>query len=395
MTWLPLAMAMLLAAGDPAAAPASLAVTLLKPVPGTPVYGEVEVVAEVTGGGAVTAVDFVVDGRVVDSAISPPYRTIVDVGQDNLAHRFEAVARAANDLRAVATVTTPAIHVNEEVSVTLQQIYVTATRAGEPVRDLELADFEVRDDGAPQQLLTFGRGDLPFTAVLLVDASASMRGEKLAAALAGARAFAAGMRPLDEAKLVVFSDGIRNASPFTSFAEVLTAGLQRLTAMGGTAIADTLYLAVSRLQERPGRGAVVILSDGIDTHSALSMRHVVPEARRARALVYLIDTSDVDGRSRSRQAGAPTSPWRDPRGYRGEAELLARLIADSGGRRLALRSIEQVEGAFREVVDELRNHYVLGYYPTARRGDGSWHRLAVDLRRPDVDLRCAGGYVDR
>jgi len=394
VTWLPLVLALATSAVEPPPSPAPLAVAIVRPAPDTPVYGEVEVVAEVFGG-AVAGVDFVVDGRVAGSVARPPYRIVVDVGQDNLPHRFEAIARASSGARASASVTTPAIPVNEEVSVTLQQVYVTATLDGGAEGTLELADFELRDDGEVQKLLTLGRGDLPFTAVLLVDASSSMRGEKLAAALAGARAFAAGMRPLDEAKLVVFSDGVRSTSPFTGFADVLTAGLQRVPAMGGTAIADTLFLAASRLADRPGRGAVVILSDGVDTHSALSMRHVAPEVRRSQALVYLIDTSAADRRARDSRAGAPTSPWRDPRGYREEARQLADLIADSGGRRLAVGSLAEVEGAFREVIDELRNHYVLGYYPTARRGDGSWHRLRVETRRPEVELRCAAGYVDR
>jgi VWFA-related protein len=389
-----LAVASLLAAGA-AAQPAPLAVSIVKPAAGTPVFGEVEVVAAVTGAGPDTSVEFVVDGRPAGSVSRPPYRTIVDVGLDNLPHRFEAIARSAAGARAAATVSTPAFQVDEEVSVTLHQVYVTATRDGEAVQDLGLADFSVRDDGAQQRIVTFGRGDLPFTAVLLVDASASMRGEKLAAALRGARAFAAGMRPLDEAKLVVFSDGVRAASPFTGFVEVLTAGLQRVSAMGGTAIGDMLFLAVRRLQDRQGRGAVVILSDGVDTHSALPMRLVVPEALRSQALVYLIDTAKIGDRARAGSGGEPTSPWRDSRAYRIEAELLARLLADSGGRRLDLRSVDEVEAAFRGVVEELRNHYVLGYYPKARRGDGSWHRLQVEVRRPGVAVRCAGGYVER
>jgi len=385
----------LLCAAAAAAEAAAATVRILKPAGGEPVYGEVEVVAELGGDGHVTAVDFLVDGRAAASLARPPYRTVVDVGQENLAHRFEVVARLASGGSATASVTTPAIQVNEEVSVTLQQVYVTATRDGATVGDLSISDFSIRDDGAPQRILTFGRGDLPFTAVILVDASASMRGEKLAAALRGAQAFAAGMQRLDEAKLVVFSDRIRSAGPFTGFTPVLTAGLQRVAAMGGTAIADTLFVAASRLRERPGRAAIVILSDGVDTHSVLPMRLVAPEVRRSQALVYFIDTAAIDGGARARMGGEPTSPWRDRRAYRDEAEQLARLIAESGGRRLSLRSIAEVEGAFAAIVDELRNHYVLGYYPTARRGDGSWHRLQVGVLRPGVSARSAGGYLDR
>jgi VWFA-related protein len=370
-----------------------LAVRIVKPTAGIPVYGEVEVAAEVSGAEAVAGVDFTVDGRAVASLARPPFRAVVHVGQDNLAHRFEVSVRGAAGGRATAALTTPAIHVDEEVDVTLQQVFVTVTRDGAPVDDLTIADFEVRDEGVAQRLLTFARGDLPFTAVLLVDASASMRGDKLAAALAGARAFAGGMQPLDEAKLVVFSDRLRSASPFTSFADVLTAGLQRVAAKGGTAIADMLFLAAGRIEERAGRGAIVLLSDGVDTHSALPLRLVAPEVRRSRALVYFLDTSGVDAAGRS--GGEPTSPWRDRRGYRDDAELLARLVDGSGGRWLRIASLDEVPTAFAQVVAELRSHYVLGYEPPARRGDGSWRRQRVEVSRPGVDVRCADGYVDR
>ena len=78
----------------------------------------------------------------------------------------------------------------------------------------------------PQPIVTFGRGDVPFTAALLVDSSDSMYGGDLEKALEGARAFFAAMAPLDQAKLMLFSDHIRLETPFTSVQPVLTLGLR-------------------------------------------------------------------------------------------------------------------------------------------------------------------------
>lgn len=372
-------------AGPLTAAPA--AVRLIKPVADQVVFGEVEIVAEVTG--TPTRVEFIVDGVSAGTVTRPPYRMLVDVGHDNLEHDFRVVAEDAGGARASAAVRTPRVVVDQEVEVTLQQLYVTATAGGEPVHDLQRAHFVVTDEGRGQQLVTFARGDIPFTAVLLVDASSSMTSGRLGAALGGARAFADLMKPLDETKLLLFSDRLRSASPFTSFPEILTAGLESVAALGGTALNDALYVGLSRLEERQGRRVVVILSDGIDAHSVLGMDRVLPVARRSRALVYWIRTSGAGRQARQ------TSFWRDAKGHDAELARLREAVAVSGGRVIDAPSPDGVAEVFRLVVRELRDHYVLGYYPSQRRGDGRWHKVRVEVTRPGVAVRTSAGYFDR
>jgi len=205
-------------------------------------------------------------------------------------NRSQVVLLAVSLSMLVAPLTSETLQITGEFEFSLQQLYVTASSHSESVVPLREEDFSIVDNGQRQELVTFARGDIPFTAMLLVDASQSMVGEKIVSAQRGVRNFADRMKPLDEAKLVIFSDYVRAVSPFTSFPEVLTAGLERVTAVGGTAINDVLYIALSRLEERQGRRVVVLLSDAIDSHSALGMRHVLPSARRSQALVYLIRT---------------------------------------------------------------------------------------------------------
>ena len=294
----------------------------------------------------------------------------------------------------MAAVTTEPLQISGEFAFSLQQLYITASTQGEPVADLQRDEFVIVDGGKRQELVTFARGDIPFTAVLLVDASQSMVGEKIVSAQRGVKDFADRMRPLDEAKLVIFSDYIRAVSPFTSFPEVLTAGLERVTAVGGTAINDVLYIALSRLEERQGRRVVVILSDAIDSHSALGMRHVLPSARRSQAIVYLIRTHTSTEAANAGEPPRANSPWRDSRNLQAEFRQLISLVDDSGGRVIDVGSPAGIETAFSEVISELRDHYVLGYYPNNQRGDGRWHKVRVKVSRPDVDLRTSSGYVD-
>ena len=309
-------------------------------------------------------------------------------------NRRQLVLLAVSLAVLTATVTTESLQISGEFEFSLQQLYITASTRGEPVADMRRDEFAIVDGGKRQDIVTFARGDIPFTAVLLVDASQSMVGEKIVSAQRGVRDFADRMRPLDEAKLVIFSDYIRAVSPFTSFPEILTAGLERVTAVGGTAINDVLYIALSRLEERQGRRVVVLLSDAIDSQSALGMHHVLPSARRSQAIVFLIRTHNSKKAASSGEPLEASSPWRDSRGHQAEFRQLLSLVNESGGRVIDVGSPAGIEAAFSEVISELRDHYVLGYYPNNQRGDGRWHKVRVKVSRPDVDLRTSSGYLD-
>jgi len=376
----------LLAVAPPARA---LDVVFLQPPRGVPVFGEVDVEVEALTEAEVESVEIRVDGRRVAVLTSPPFRTRVDVGGDNVRHRFEAIVRDRTGVSVRRVLETPAIHVDDEVELGLQQLYVTVTRGGERVTGLPRSAFSVRDDGELQELVTFEGGDVPMTALLLIDASDSMRGARLRTALAGARAFLAGLEPLDQAALWLFSDHLLYASPVTGFAEVLEAGLSRVRAEGSTALNDHLYLALQELAGRQGRRVVVVLSDGVDVASVLSMKDVQTAARRSEAMVYWIRP----GGRRTDGVGF-RSAWRDEAGYRRELAAFEELVAASGARIVPLTGLDEVGGAFRTILDEIHQQYVLGFYPSRDRDDGSWHRIQVRVTGPGLEVRVREGYVD-
>ena len=349
------------------------------------VFGKVAVDLEVLSGQPVAAVEIRVDGETKARLTQPPYAVLVDVGQANTAHTFEVTAVDVTGASATASVTTRRIEVDMQLDVALQQLYATVTQGGKRVLDLDRGDFEILDDGEPQTLVTFEHGDVPLTAVLLVDTSTSMKGDRLKVALAGAQRFIAGMRPLDEAAMLLFSDRTVHLSPFSSDPAVIAAGLDQSEAGGGTALNDHLYLALKLLEARQGRRVVIILSDGIDVHSLLRMDEVLWIARRSQALVYWI------------RLGNParySSSWRDPAGHDREAAGLEQSVRESGGRLVPIARIEQAGDVFREILAELREQYVLGYYPTVDKGDGKWHKVKLRVTSSGYDVRTREGYLD-
>ena len=363
-------------------------VRIVSPAAGQSVFGEIEVEVAIDPPGApVARVEVYVDGRRAGSATSPPWKVPVDVGQGNVGHHFEVIAYDGQGAKASASLRTASIQTDEEIRVNLRQVYVTAVRDDLAVTDLHREDFEVYDRGGRQPLVTFERGDVPFTAVLLLDASTSMRGRQLETALDGARHFVGGMQRLDEGKLLLFSDRFLVETPFTGIPTVLTLGLSGVSAGGGTALNDALYLGLKRLGTRSGRRVAVVLSDGIDVESVLSMEQVRAVASRETTAVYWLRIGGVD----SPQVAGVSSAWRDTKGHHREQDLLAQTVEETGGRIEMLDSVDQVKGALQRLIQELRGQYVLGYYPPTK-GPGTWHDVRVAVHRGGVKVRSYRGY---
>jgi Ca-activated chloride channel family protein len=370
-----------------AAGARALEVRIVQPPPGQPLLGEVEVRVEVLpAGAAVERVEILLDGKPVGTAEQAPYRLRLDAGDEGREHRLEAVAHGADGSTASAVLLAPALEADARIQVDLQQLFVTVERGGRPALDLGRDDFTVLDQGVPQPVVTFGRGEVPFTAVLLVDSSDSMYGGDLEKALEGARTFFAAMAPLDQAKLMLFSDHIRLETPFTSVQPVLTLGLRGVEAAGGTALNDALYLAVKRLETRRGRKIAVLLSDGVDVESVLSIAEARAIARRQVTLYWL----RLPGAGKGKKV-VVQSAWRDPAEHEREIAQLRAAVLESGGRILDLAGVEQIPATLTTLLQELRDQYVLGIAPRTGR-PGAWHEIKVQVR--DGEARTQDGYFE-
>ena len=363
------------------------------PEAGQPVFGEVEIAVDVLGleDSEVAEVQFFVDDQSVAVLTRPPWTWRHDVGEANASHRFEVVAVSKDGQRTSALLYSPSIRVDEQVELGLRQLYVTVTRPGdseERIPGLRREQFTVRDLGERQYVVTFEGGEVPMTAVVLVDASESMRGERLKTALSGAEQMFGRLGPLDRAKLLLFADRVVHQTPFTSFSEVLRAGLRGVEDSTGTALNDHLYLALQQLEQEQGRRVIVLLSDGVDNSSFLRMDEVLELARRSRSLVYWMRPGP------SRERNRIYTAWRGEKEHRQELKQLAQVVEETGGRLVPLKNLDAIGGAFDQVMDELREQYVLGYYPSLRRGAGEWHEVEVSVGVPGVEVRSRTGYVE-
>ena len=368
------------------AAFAQVAVRIQSPSPDQPVFGTTQVDVGVNSGEKVERVEVFVNGKLMGTAQKPPYKFSLDVGDDNIRREFRAVAHTTSGTAGADTIVTLPVQINDEMNLKLRALFASVASFGKSNLALNQEDFQVFDNGVPQQIVTFGRDELPLTAVLLLDTSESMQGERLEAVRRGTRAFLDGMKPSDEAMLALFSDRLLNFTPFTSDKKELDSAIATTQAAGGTAVNDFLYLSLKLLDARQGQRVVVLFSDGSDVHSVLPASDVLWKARAGQSLIYWIQ---LGGKHKSF-----TSAWRDFKGNDREFDELEKAVQESGGRILAINRVNELEGAFRNILQELRQQYALGYYPTTAKGDGKWHKVEVRLRGGGGRVRTREGYAD-
>ncbi len=270
------------------------------------------------------------------------------------------------------------------VNVRLVSVFTTVTDArGAPIDGLDKEDFRVLEDGVPQTISVFDReSDLPLNVVLAIDTSESTH-KDLKLEIASAKRFVHSiMRPQDRLTVFQVSEDTDQLTRFTGDVKTIDAAIDRLWPGAGTSLYDAIYLAAERLMERQGRKVMVLITDGGDTTSKTDYLSAVRRAQEAEAIIYSIIVVPVVA-----DAGRNT----------GGEHALIQLSKDTGGKYYYAESIQQLDQAFRQVSDELRTQYLIGYYPNRRLSDSPFRRIQVELvkkndERAGLLVRHRAGY---
>ncbi len=154
---------------------AQVAVRIQSPTPDQPVFGQTDVEVGVRAGEPVDRVEVFVNGKLMGSSKTPPFRVQVDVGDENVPREFKAVAYTASGASAADSVVTQPVQIMDELNLKLRALFVSVIRDGSRNLSLVQEDFRVFDNGVEQEVVTIARDELPLTALLLNDTSESMR----------------------------------------------------------------------------------------------------------------------------------------------------------------------------------------------------------------------------
>jgi Ca-activated chloride channel family protein len=265
---------------------------------------------------------------------------------------------------------------------------VVKDRKGRFVPGLKEGDFVVLEGGQPRPIVGFrAEADGPVRVAILFDVSGSMKvGTKAADALEAARQVLGALQAEDEAALFSFDSRLRKVHDFTSDVGTLMSSLQQVDAPYGQtslydAIAETAR-AVAAKKDAQGRtaqrSAVVVLTDGVDTHSRLKPEEVSGIASGIDVPVYVLAVmASIDDPSRFENPEAAA------------AGSLSDLARWTGGHLFTTSAPAQTTQAAQQIVSELRHQYLLAFEASPRPG---WRSLEVKVPGRNVVVRARSGY---
>jgi Ca-activated chloride channel homolog len=319
---------------------------------------------------------------------------------------------------------------------------VTGANAGS-IKSLKAEDFVIYEDGVKQKIAHFAATEEPFTLLLLLDISGSTR-DDIELIKRAARNFLGELRFDDRVGVIVFSGDVEMIAEFTDPRARVSSAIEeialvrgedghRFTSKTGTSFYDALYLAVeeSPLTDLDGRKAIVCVSDGVDSTSRMKFSDIAPLAEKSDASVYFLElnteTATLQGllkpktdpdylnfspsqidryyaendpeslqRFRPRETLSPEMVREINAGlYKLSRRELRTLGERTGGRVYPVKSLADLSGVYKQVGDELRSQYSIGYYPANKARDGGWRSIKVETRLRGATVRARLGYWAR
>lgn len=290
---------------------------------------------------------------------------------------------------------------------------IVRDRQGNIINALGKDDFVLQEDGRPQSIRYFTREtDVPLTLGLLVDVSLSqalsIAEEKGASTAFTKDVLRAGT---DSSFLIQFAREVELLQDVTQDPAKMQASLQRLqipneedniivlpgggrpghgTGRGGTLLYDAIFLTSDEMmQKQPGRKSIVVLTDGVDHGSKMSLDRAIESAQRADTMVYSI-YFDGNGSGGGDYGDYPELQQRDSEHGK---EVLERLSKETGGRMFEVSNQNNVAQIYAQLQDELRNEYNLGYSPDRAPGDTADYRhITLAVKQKDYKVQARVGY---
>ena len=286
---------------------------------------------------------------------------------------------------------TPVFRKNVDV---VNLFFTVKGKHGALVPGLGRDDFEVFEDGKPQTIKYFSaESNQPLTLGILLDSSGSMQTMLPEEKIVAGDFLRQVLTDKDLAFVISFDINVDLLQDLTSDVHLLRTGLNRarinvgagsggIPGMGegpvpisrpkGTLLYDGVYLAADDvLSKQVGRKAMIVLTDGVDQGSRMRLKDAVEAAQKADAICYVLLISDPHWGSDPHEMGE--------------------LVSQTGGRLITVNNPDKLSKAFKEISDELRSQYSIGYTPTNDKHDGTFRKIKVKSKQ-GYKIQARKGY---
>jgi VWFA-related protein len=182
---------------------------------------------------------------------------------------------------------------------------------------------------------------------------------------------------------------------------------------GGTALFDAVYLGSHDLMaSQTGRKALIMLTDGEDNASKVSINDAIDSTQRADTLAYSIRIADEEpvftpgfgGPGMGRHGG-----WggvgggghgggygHGPTMYRPDGKkILQQISKQTGGGYFEVSKKKSVDEIYAQIEEELRNQYSIGYTSDRPLSEGGFRRIQLSVRQKGLAVQARAGYYSR
>jgi Ca-activated chloride channel homolog len=250
-------------------------------------------------------------------------------------------------------------------------------RRGNLVMDLSRDDFTVLEDNKEQNLTLFRREDIPISLGVIIDSSGSMRDKRKQVEAAAVSLVKSSTRD-DEVFVVNFNDDLYLDVTMTQDVRKMEEGIGQIDARGGTAMRDAISASIDYVREKgkKDKKVLLVITDGNDNASAITLERLVQRAQQAEVLLYSIGLLNDEERREARRA----------------ERALKALTTATGGQSYFPSSVGDVEETTQQVANDIRNQYVLGYTPSNESLDGGFRRIEVKAKGRGLTVRTRTGY---
>ena len=360
-----------------------LRVRITDPPRGRVVAGEAEAEVQIVipEERQVAAVEFLVNDELQARVETPPWRAKIDApvaknDQDVVYLTVTAELDDGSRAEDVRFLNMPDFV--DSVDVDLVELYTTVNdRNGGIALGLGEGDFEIKEDGRPQEIARFELvDDLPITLGVTIDTSGSMLESLGEARRAAVEFLETIIRPKDQSFVFAFSNKPELIMPRTSDVSASASVLQDLSAIGMTSLHDAVVTSLYYFRSVKGRRALVLLSDGDDTASTIPFQDSLEYARRSGVAIYTIGLNigrlDIGVRNKLRS-----------------------LSNETGGRAFFISKAQELSTVYGQIEKELRSQYLLAYNsdrPATSAESDEFRTVAVKVKKAGLKARTIRGY---
>jgi VWFA-related protein len=310
---------------------------------------------------------------------------------------------------------------------------------GDMVPSLDAHDFQVSDNGVPQQISHFDLGGDPLSLVILIETSSRIASLFPEIRKTGILFTQTVMGPTGEAAVVGFNDSVDKLEDFTANGDLLENTIAHLgPGTSGAKLYDAMAVGVEMLSgrpqatlEKPGhRRVLMLLSEATDAGSEVQLGEVLRQAQLANVTIYSVGLSTTRAEFEAKpkdtrpqitppgtfplppQPGVPQTPTSEENRY-GNIDLMAAAVwavqhihdqvkghalevaaTATGGAHLPTFKDRSIEKAIDEIGGELHSQYSISYTPTSTDAIG-YHEIKIAVvgnRGKNLKVRARPGY---